>query len=192
MSLHIIHLPGRSDRLKILHDELASQKINDFILWEGIIDSEGNSTKAISRAHKQIVRHAKIKNLTEVMIAEDDIHFTSAGSFNYFLKTKPATFDLYLASVIWGKVKDNHTVTDFSGLTLYIVNQSFYNTFLSIPEEIDLDRALNNKGIFHVCEPFIAIQHPGYSDHKGSYCDYSDYLKNSILFDKDSHQHLKS
>lgn len=39
MTLHIIHLPDRKDRLETLKKELEIQSISDYRIWNGIIDS---------------------------------------------------------------------------------------------------------------------------------------------------------
>lgn len=51
MTLHIIHLPERQDRLVLLKAELEQQNIQDFRIWEGIRNTE-NPKKGISIAHK--------------------------------------------------------------------------------------------------------------------------------------------
>ncbi len=145
-------------------------------------DLNGNAVKAISRSHKQIVHFAKQNKLTEILIAEDDIHFTAPGAFEYFLANKPASFDLFLASIYWGKIEANNKVCDFSGLTLYMIHNKFYDTFLTLPEEENIDRVLKNKGDFKVCHPFTAIQHAGLSDNTQAYCDYSDYISKRKLY----------
>lgn len=116
------------------------------------------------------------------MIAEDDIKFTAPFAFNHFLKQKPREFDLYLGGIYHGTIHSENTVEDFAGLTLYIIHQTFYDTFLSAGENTDLDRELAGKGKFIVCNPFAAIQHNGYSDNKKEFINYDDCLKGRILF----------
>jgi hypothetical protein len=172
--------------MDLLKKELISQDIDDYKIWQGIIDPNGNTKKAISRSHKQIVHFAKQNKLTEILIAEDDIHFTATGAFKYFLANKPASFDIYLASIYWGEITANNMVQDFSGLTLYMIHHKFYDSFLALSEEENIDRALRNKGDFKVCHPFTAIQHAGFSDNTKTYCDYSDYISKQKLY----HQHF--
>lgn len=75
---------------------------------------------------------------------------------------------MYLGGIYYGRIKDDNSVSDFAGTMLYKIHQKFYDTFLSINEEIDIDRALAGKGRFIVCNPFVAIQHEGFSDNKKS------------------------
>src|ERR1035437_4748267 len=138
MELNIIHLPTRVDRWNLLQKELQEQNITDIKIWNGIIDST-LILRGISQAHKQIVKDAKEKNLSEVLIGEDDLHFTSKGAFKFFLDNKPKDFDIYLGSVLHGRLKADNTVVDFSGTTLYMVRKRFYDAFLSVPENIHID-----------------------------------------------------
>jgi hypothetical protein len=178
--LHIIHLDRRTDRLQKLTAQLKEQNIYA-CLWPGIIDPV-NSRKGIARAHQQIVAFAKQEKLSQIIIAEDDIQFTSVGAFDYFINNRPAQFDLYLASIYYGKISADNTVNDFAGLTLYSIHENFYDQFLAIDTTIDIDRALAGKGKFVVCNPFVAIQHNGYSDNKKMVCNYDTLLEGRILF----------
>jgi len=183
--INIIHLTERRDRWTLLHQELQTQ-CAQYRVWNGVRNAENNTTRAISKAHKQIVKHAWEHHWPEVMIAEDDLEFTASGALDFFLSNKPANFDLYLGSIYHGRIKEDHTVNDFAGLTLYIIHKKFYESFLNVNESEDIDRALKDKGKFVVCEPFVAIQRNGYSDHSGRFCDYKLYLKGRVLFNKSS------
>lgn len=181
MLLNIIHLTHRKDRLINLIKELDNQLITEYLIWDGILDLE-NPSRGISKAHKQIVQMAKKNNLPFVLIAEDDIKFTAKGAFNYFLQSEPKDYDLYLGGIYYGNIKPDNSAEDFSGLTLYMIQSKFYDTFLSIPENLPLDRGLSKKGFYLVCNPFIAIQYDGYSDNKKSYQNYDMYLKGRNLY----------
>jgi hypothetical protein len=181
MVLNIIHLPHRTDRLKVLNQELLEQNILKYKIWDGIID-KSFPQRGISQAHKQIVKYAQEEKLAEILIAEDDLHFTSKGAFDYFIKNKPNHYDIYLGGIHEGKVKEDDTVEDFSGGTLYIVNSRFYDVFLSVPENLNIDRALRYRGKFVVCNPPVAIQHNGFSDNIKQYCNYDEYLRGKTFF----------
>ena len=58
MTLNIIHLPGRVDRMKLLLKELAQQHIVDYKIWEGIVN-DSIVEQGISQAHKRIVKFAQ-------------------------------------------------------------------------------------------------------------------------------------
>jgi len=181
MKVNIIHLPDRKDRWALLQNELCEQNITDYKVWNGIIDPF-LTFRGIAQAHKQIVKHAKEENLSEVLIAEDDLHFTSQGAFQFFLNRKPENYDIYLGGIYYGTLKENNMVNDFSGLTFYIVNEKFYDKFLSTPEQKHLDIELRDQGKFIVCNPFTVIQHNGFSDNRKQYCNYDNCLKNRKLF----------
>jgi hypothetical protein len=181
MVLNIIHLPHRTDRLKLLEQELVEQNISQFQIWDGVVH-ESNPQKGISQAHKQIVKYAKEANLSEVLIAEDDLHFTSKGAFDYFIKSKPVDYDIFLGGILDGVVNVDNTIDDFSGTTLYIVNSQFYDVFLSVPENINIDRALRHRGKFIVCNPLVATQHNGFSDNIRQFCVYDLNLGGRIYF----------
>lgn len=117
MTLNIIHLQHREDRLDILQKELSDNNISDFKIWDGIIDA-ANSITGISKAHKQIVEKVKHERLSDVLICEDDIRFTAKGAFEFFISNKPDSFDLYLGSIYDGILKRDNSVEDFSGLTI--------------------------------------------------------------------------
>ncbi len=181
MKLNIIHLQHRTDRLEILHKELKAQHIKDYKLWDGIIDEE-LICRGISQAHKQIVQHFKKSGIPMVLIAEDDVQFTAPGAFQYFLNTIPDDFDIYLGGIIYGTIGADEIAENFSGTTLYIVHERFYDTFLSLPEDCHIDRALGGKGKAIVCNPFVAIQHNGFSDNKKRFCEYEPYIRDRKLF----------
>jgi len=181
MELHIIHLPHRSDRLTLLNQEFETQNITAYKIWNGIIHPSNPAT-GISQAHKQIVRYALENGLPEILIGEDDLKFTAPGAFDYYLQQKPTEYDLYLGGISYGQLNSDNTVNDFSGTLLYMVHERFYQTFLSIPEDKNLDRSLKHKGKYIVCDPQPVIEHYGYSDHLKGYFDYSEFFEARNLF----------
>ena len=181
MLLNVIHLAKRADRFDLLKKELHSQNIKKHKIWDGIIDPN-IPVRGISQAHKQIVRYAQRKKLPEILIGEDDLHFTEEVAFQFFINNKPLDYDIYLGGILEGKIKKDNTVIDFSGLTFYLINERFYNIFLSMPENFNLDRALRNKGKFIVCNPFVVVQHNGFSDNVKQFCNYDEYFKDRNLF----------
>jgi hypothetical protein len=181
MTLNIIHLPQRNDRMEILLGELSSQHIVNFKLWDGIIDPD-KTCSGISRAHKQVVHFAKENKFPEVLIAEDDLHFTAPGAFDFFIKNKPPDFDIYLGGISHGKLDPENHVFDFAGAFFYILHSRFYDEFLDVSEDVHIDRGLRGKGKYIVCDPFVVTEHPGFSDNTKSYWDSSIFFKNRKLF----------
>ncbi|MBS1520577.1 MAG: hypothetical protein JST50_06245 [Bacteroidetes bacterium] len=178
---NIIHLSHRRDRLDLLKGELQNQNIFEYKMWDGIIDPT-IPARGISQAHKQIVKYARKEKMSEILIVEDDIHFTAEGAFQFFINNKPPDYDIFLGSIYEGNIRKDNTVDDFSGLTIYIINERFYDIFISAPENVNLDRALYNKGKFVVCNPFIAIQHNGFSDNLKRFCNYEECLNGRTLY----------
>ncbi len=98
MSLNIIHLKDRKDRLKLLDIQIVEQNIVNYTVWEGVLDKE-NPKRGIAKAHKQIIEWARNQNLPSILIAEDDVKFTARGAFEYFLQNEPKEYDLYLGGI---------------------------------------------------------------------------------------------
>lgn len=178
MIANIIHIAHRDDRLPVLFKELETQSIKDYKFWPGIIDIP--ICKGISRAHKQIIRWAKDNHEPEVLVFEDDIKM-EPGAFDYYLQNKPENFDIYLGGIYRGEIVDKK-VKVFTGLHCYIVSAKFYDTFLNVNEDIDIDHALDGLGDYHVCYPFAAIQHIGWSDNNRRFSDHTILIKHREIF----------
>lgn len=176
MKLNII-TGRRKQRVPKLLEELAKQNITDYELWDGIY-TEKTVKENINKAHKQIVEYAKIAGWDEVCIAEDDLQFSSKDSWKYFLENKPEDFDIYLSMVYIGDINKDNTVDYFTGLTLYIVKERFYDEFLAADPMNHLDIALSHAGKFVVCDPFIAKQFNGHSANTGKHEEYDHLLRN--------------
>lgn len=181
MKANIIHSIYYQERLPRLLNELSSNGITDYELWEGIIDQK-SSQKGINQSHKQIVEYAQLAKWDEVLIMEDDVRFCGEGSFEYFLQNKPESFDIYLAGIYMGEILPDNTVKTFSGLHCYIVHSKFYEKFLSTPTDAHIDRALSELGEFKVCNPFAAIQYNGFSSNTRKEENYDYLLNNRELY----------
>ncbi|HNP07165.1 MAG TPA: hypothetical protein PKN99_06045 [Cyclobacteriaceae bacterium] len=177
MHLHIVHLKHRQDRLSQVLRELEIQIFDNYVLWEGFLDTEKPS-RGIAEAHNQIVSWASEQGLQEVMIAEDDVQFSAKGALEYFINNEPDDYDLYLGGISYGKVQDDNSVKDFAGTHLYKIRQRFYKTFLSLSGNKDIDRALARQGKFLVCNPMVARQRNGFSDNR------QEYINNDLYFNK--------
>lgn len=176
----IIH-GGHSPRIPILLNELQQQGINEFKIVEGIVD-KSSVVKSINISHKKIVWQAIQDGLEEVAIFEDDIKFTDIGAWDYFLKEKPRDFDLYLGGIYLGDIAEDNTTKAFTALHCYIIHSRFYATFLSTPDNVHIDRSLDNLGRYVVCQPFIAIQQNGYSSNTGKDETYDNLYLNRTFY----------
>lgn len=179
MKLNLI-IGNRSDRLPRLINELDAQGISDYEFWDGVYLP---SIKAsINAAHRQIIQYAKLAGWDETFIAEDDIKFSAAGAWDYFLKQKPESFDIYLGGIFLGEPDEKGIVKDFTGMTCYCVSKHFYETFLSVDPYEHIDRSLSGKGKFMVCEPFICTQWDGISGNTGKEESYGYLQRNRNFF----------
>lgn len=190
MQLNIIHLPNdplyphREEREKSFLKEIEEQDIKDFKVWDGIYDPE-NTIRAISRAHKQIIRHAKENKLPMVIVAEDDIQFTKLGAWDYFIKSIPKEFDIYLGHIYNGQWdKDGKILTEFASLSLYCVHEKFYDYFLNVSERQHIDIQLNKarRYDFRVCLPMVCRQMNGWSDNAKEIRDWKIKEQDKPMF----------
>lgn len=180
MTVHIIHLPERDDRWNCINEQFIKQGI-PVTVWPGIKDVRGGFF-GISRAHKQIIQWAKSENQPFVIIAEDDCCFTAPGAWAFFLDNIPADFDLYLSSIYTGYIDSEGVTQDFCGLTLYICHQRFYDRFLGIPDENNIDRVLGTAGICKVCPLFTTYQMDSYSDNKKEFSKLGEHMEGRKIF----------
>lgn len=178
--INIIHGFSHEERAASLKKEIELHNL-EVIYWPAIYDVM-IPFKGVARAHKQIIADAKQKELPFVVIGEDDLHFTASGAYEYFISKMPETYDLYLASVYYGHIGTDGSVFDFAGLTLYCCHHRFYDSFLSTPENDNLDRKLAGRGKYYVCEPFTCIQHSGFSILKKTFKDYTPQLAGRHLY----------
>lgn len=186
--LNIIHLEKRADRLQSLMEETAMQGIA-YKVWPGVTTyKEFTNHRNISLAHKQIVQDAKLKGLPQVIIAEDDIKFSSAGAWKYYLSKMPKNFDLYLGLLYYGKKDENNKLLQgrmSGGLTLYCVAEKFYDFFLSVDESKHLDTELGsfaNINDYYICDPMVCEQIGGHSDNWNRVLYYDAYLEGKKLY----------
>lgn len=169
--LNII-IGNRAERIPRLMNELQTQHIENYKLWDGIFLP--SIKESINAAFKQIVRYAKLAEFGEVIIAEDDVKFSRPGAWQYYLSQKPVDYDLYLGGIFIGELDEKNEVKDFTGMTLITINSRFYDTFLNTPNDEHIDRALNGLGRFIVCSPFVVTQYDGVSSNSGQFEKYGE------------------
>jgi len=184
--IHIIHLRNTdysNERFNSFTKEMHEQGIEHYKVWDGIHDA--NRVRGISRAHKQIVQYAKDNGLPEICIAEDDLCFLANGAFDYYLHNKPTEFSIYMGGLSNILKREEDYITDFRGMTLYTVHESFYNRFLSIPETVNIDAGLKGLGKYYLCSKVVCSQRAGFSYHKKRHKDYSHLLKQYNVYGAD-------
>jgi hypothetical protein len=184
MNINVINIERRKDRKDSLIDHLYDMKCN-YTFWEGVDDRTVMAYKNISASHKMIVRDAKEKGLDFVLIAEDDFRFSSPESFNYFIKNIPPVFHLYFGMVYSATIQYDRITNGFSGLTFYLIHSSFFDVFLSAPDNRHLDMWLGEycyKYDYYCCDPFVISAESGYSDNfKRQWVFNEDKLPRNLL-----------
>lgn len=188
MILNVIHLPNSTAsaiRKANIDKQIAEQNIHARF-WDGIKDNQ-MPFRGVNRAHKQIVLNAQLNGEKMVAIAEDDVVFSDAGAWDYFLAHIPDEFDIYFGGVTEFLKKDEKIVS-FRGLFLYIVHERFYDRYLSVKEESHIDASLstllNTKYI--ISDPFICYHADGWSEQKHCNRNYSNYFQHRKFFQKKS------
>lgn len=180
--VHCIHDPAREDRFNLLQPHIKDQGM-EVRYWPAIKDRFSRTFVGISRAHKEIVRWAKVMGMDEVAIMEDDCYFFALGAFRFFLEQKPASYDLYLGCVFSPPTLPSNRINDFAGMTLYFVHSRFYDRFLAVNEMNHIDRELGKLDAEkYVCLPMVCSQQDGYSDNKRANGSYGKYLVGHPLF----------
>jgi GR25 family glycosyltransferase involved in LPS biosynthesis len=187
--LNIVHLDGTAHsagRRASFIKQLIEQEITNFRIWPGILDLS-MPFRGICRAHKQIVKNAKDKGLPQVCIMEDDVIFFGKGAFDFFIKNIPDDYDIYFGSISTGEPDKQNIVTAFSGMSLYIVRERFYDTFLSVKETANIDGQLSRKGLYKLCPEMVCYQMDGYSYNKKAMKQYSKLSKKYKTYSCEQH-----
>ena len=196
ITLNIIHLnpdlfsePEKKkaliDRRKSFENEMEFQGIVDYKVWDAVYNDKMPFV-GCCQSHKQIVRDARERGLNQVIIAEDDIRFTSFGAWQYFLDCIPESFDFYMGVSYNLNNYPNGIVNGiFDSTTLYCISESFYDDFLAINEFDHLDRQLSrmvDKKEFRICQPYVVFQDSGYSFISKKNVNHDWRLKDKPLF----------
>lgn len=177
MTINIIHDIRLLDRYGLLIDELHRQEVYDYKIWN-CIEDKGSVIRSINLSHKAIVRYAKEQWLKEIAIAEDDLQFTAPGAWEFFLKNKPEVYDLYLAC----SYLPLHSGL-VCGFHLYFISEKFYDQFLSVPDNLHIDTAMEGlKGNYVFCYPFPALQRPSWSANNREKVDYNKVLNPEDIY----------
>ena len=185
----IINLPHRTERLKRTCLELDKffQFKKDYTLIPGIMERQ--PMKGIAQSHMNAVQWAKDNKHPFVIIVEDDVHFQSTQSKQYAdqcMLNVPDDFEILCSGIYTGtdlKLVNNYwsSVTEFSALHFYIVNETAYDRILAFNKDQHIDRWLGKKNgcalKCYVAREFFAIQYEGYSDNAQQEMSYSHLLK---------------
>ncbi|MES2287391.1 MAG: hypothetical protein V4547_16985 [Bacteroidota bacterium] len=172
------------DYARLLEEFIGQSVVPKYKFWNCIINKD-SVVKSINASHKMIVNWAKDNKLPYVIIAEQDLHLTCPTSWEYFLKNKPKSYDLYLGcSYIKNQIPNSDVVENLiCGFHLYIVNSNYFDTFLSVQDDQHIDVAIGDlKGNFVFCKPFPALQRIGFSANNKMIVDYNKVLQEEDIY----------
>jgi hypothetical protein len=161
-------------RIQSINRTLAKQKIQAN-LWSGIRHEKPHV--GIMRAHKQIVAHAKASRLEAVCIMEDDCLFPAEDGWDWFLHKYSKDCGIFFGGTYCREILDYETIRKPVGMHCYIIQNWFYDTFLSLGEDKHLDFALHGRATYGLCYPMAAIQRPGYSDNNKADANHNTVLE---------------
>lgn len=184
MEIHVLYdNRPQPDKLPLVLKELEVQALWPQKIWEPV--QANTVVESISRSFKQIILYAKEKKLPEVCIVEDDLMFV--GPWDYFLKSKPVYFDIYIGGNYLINDPDKYEpplvkVNEYVGNQLIVVSEKYYDTFLSVPDNAHIDVAQSGLGDFYVCFPMVALQRPGYSANAQAKVNYNTILKPEWIY----------
>jgi len=192
MNVFVIY-DNRRDDIAICERELQRQGITQYGLWPAVTSGFDTVEAHIAASHKNVIRQAQEMNLLEVCVMESDVWFPAKGAWDYFLRNKPAEFDIWLAGAYrtaigmedlrrYSSFKKSKrgpleplTIEFWAGMHCYIMHQRYYNTFLESPEG-HIDVIQEGRGRFRLCYPFAALQRFSWSATHKSYQDYNGEL----------------
>jgi hypothetical protein len=183
--INIIFDDRQNDDYERLLGEFIKQTVPPkYKFWPCVINNK-SVVSSINASHKMIVQWAKENGLKEVCVAEQDLEFTHSTAWEYFLNNKPKEYDLYLGG---SYVKDRDEKTGvfkfmICGFHLYIINEKYYDAFLSVKDTEHIDTEVGDlKGNFVFCYPFPAIQRPGYSANSQEVVNYNTLLQPEDIY----------
>ena len=178
MVLNVVYDNRHPEDYGRLLGEFIQQGITSYKFWDCIVDKD-SVVKSINLSHKMIVKDAKENNYPFALVAEQDLTFTCPTSWEYFLKNKPEKYSLYL----WGSYIVPISNNKVCGLQLYFIDSSFYDAFLSAPDNVHIDTYMDElKGDYHYCYPFPALQRAGFSANNKAVVDYNKILEPKDIY----------
>jgi len=161
--------------------------IKSYTFWDAVLDQK-IVVDNIAQSHKNIVFDAKEKGLPCVLIAEQDLFFPNINGWKYFLENIPDVYDCYIGGsyLIDNRVEYKAPiirVNEWVGNHLILINERYYDTWLSTPLNSHIDSAQSGKGEFYVCFPYPALQNPSKSaNNNHQLVNYNDILPENYIY----------
>lgn len=172
----IIFDSRRPEKYELLMQEIQRQGIKDYTIWPCLLES--TVVKSINLSHKMIVRHAKDNEWEQVCIFEDDVIFPADDGWEYFISSIPDEFELHLGATYNVPITNRKIV----GFHCYVLHKSAYDKFLSVPDDVHIDVAMEDIMDWTVCYPFAALQRKGFSSNNMKDVDYNTLLLDSDVY----------
>jgi len=167
MLINVISLKRRNDRRLSLIEHLEGMNCL-YRFWDGMDDRKVMPFININASHRMVVQDAKDRGLECVLIAEDDLRFSSKKSLEVFINSVPESYHLFFGVIYSGTIQDKRIVHGFSGMQLYLIHHTFFDVFLSVNPKKHIDSFLGESCHlynYHVCDPFICAAASGYSNN---------------------------
>lgn len=186
MVVNVIHDNRNFDRLPLLVEEFEKYGI-DYKVCEACIDKK-TVLESITESFRRIIQYAKDEGLKEICIAEDDLTFPCDGAWEYFLKNKPDDYDVYAGGSYlihneWKYESPVVKVNEWVGNHLIIVNERYYDIWLSSKPNGHIDTEQRGKGDFYVCFPYAALQRPSRSANcEGQMVNYNSIVPKDYIY----------
>lgn len=178
--INVIHDNRVFGRIEPLIEEFEKYGI-EYKIHEACIDKK-TVLESITESFRRIIQYAKDEGLSEIIIAEDDLHFPCDGAWEYFLNNKPDEYDVYVGGSYlihneWEYKPTVVKVPEWVGNHLIIVHEKYYDKWLASKPDGHIDTEQRGKGDFYVCFPYAALQRPS----KSANCNNQMVNYNSIV-----------
>jgi hypothetical protein len=184
---------GLKSREKGMLTEMQKAGIKYFYRSKAIYDKKPET--GICKAHKNALKRSILLNVSDhAIIMEDDIEFTHADSYKYFLDSfrhLPKSWDIFYGgySSIEQASPEQENVfrVNYVGAThLYAINAKFFQKFMTANENIHLDiwlsDPLHSNAECYAASPMAAIQKNGLSQNTNKEENYEGHFKRFKLF----------
>lgn len=182
-----INLKHRTDRKEHIQNEIKKLPFVDLEVIEAIDDGTGTCFQS----QKKCIELAKKRNLSHVLILEDDATFVDSALEHIssaFYQLESLNWNMFFLGANLQKpsyLVTGHLVRMEGAFAAhaYMVNSNFYDTILSLPHDREMDQHyhdLMHSNAVYLCNPMISYQLPSYSDLQNGYRDYNEAMKRNF------------
>lgn len=183
----VIYNSYRPEKYDLFISEFKRQGIEDFEIFYCEQNQKHNMVERISESFKTVIRGAKEKGDSEIVIFEDDIMFENKKGWDYFLNNKPENYDCYIGGsyfiddrVIYKEPRTK--VNSWIGNQLILINERYYDTWLNTDSKQHCDSVHAGLGLFYLCFPMIAFQREGWSANNNAIVNYNPIVPKRFIY----------